>query len=258
MTVKMVDWYGVYDSEYYRAQVDNGESKTSLCNVCSGGNVSFYLKVPQEVRRCYFLDANAVNVLLELLSWGMLDGNRKRDIGEWFTIKQQVMALKLGLSENTISSKLQELERKWFIDVQKRGRRNYYRLNTMLNPFIVLSEEIHEYVQYLYAKKNYEAVMEIASPSLYFMSEIDRFQEAVTSVILSIVKDDDFYVPYMYRLLRDIRDNDGDDSSNVLYLPNYHSIVNDLRQDLLERIMHQFRLMTRDILPYYNTKSKPN
>ncbi|KPV58255.1 hypothetical protein QJ48_17390 [Paenibacillus sp. A3] len=96
--------------------------------------------------------------MLELVSWGMLD--RGREITEWFAINQQVMALHLGLSENTICSKLKELQKKQFIEVQRRGRRNFYRLNTKLNPYIVLSEAIHGFIRHVYTKSNYDVVLE--------------------------------------------------------------------------------------------------
>lgn len=232
---KMVDWHEIQGRRYHYTNIDVGNEKLSMTPT---SNISYYIKVPQEIRRCLFLDGNTVNVLLELVSWGMIDGQRKRNIEEWFAINQQLMALKTGLTENTVSTKIKELESKMFIEKAKRGRRNYYRLNTSLNPFVFLSEEIHDFVNYVYPKKNYEEVMEKFT-CLYNANDVDTFQEAVTVTTIQAVRDSDFYAPYIRRILADIRGNDLD--SEVDYLPNYHEIVIDLQQDLKERIMRRFR-----------------
>lgn len=234
--LKMVDWYTIQESKYLSTVVDYGDKKSIMT---PPSNVSYHIKVPQEIRRCLFLDGNTLNVLLELVSWGMFDGQRQRNIEEWFAINQQLMALKTGLTENTISSKIMELERKMFIEKHKRGKRNYYRLNISLNPFVFLSEEIHEFVNYVYPKKNFEAVMERVT-CLYNVNDVDTFQEAVTLATIQAVKDSDFYAPYIRRILKDIRGNDLD-STKPDYLPNYHEIVFDLQQELMERIMRRFR-----------------
>ncbi|NKI21474.1 hypothetical protein HFN20_09630 [Paenibacillus dendritiformis] len=233
---KIVDWHSIQERKYYSTLVDYGEEKSIMT---PPSNVTRYIKVPQEIRRCLFLDGNTVNVLLELVSWGMFDGQRQRNIEEWFAINQQLMALKTGLTENTVSSKIKELESKMFIEKRKRGRRNYYKLNTSLNPFVFLSEEIHDFLNYVYPKKNYETVMEKVT-CLYNANDVDTFQEAVTIATIQAVKDSDFYAPYIRRILIDIRGNDFD-STKPDYLPNYHEIVYDLQQELMERIMRRFR-----------------
>jgi predicted transcriptional regulator len=241
MEIKMVEWFLVPQTAFGRTLVGiNDDNRVMLSSWFSDTtNLGRYVRVPQEIRRCLFLDGNTVNVLLELVSWGMFDGQRQRNVNEWFAINQQVMALKTGLTENTISGKVKELENKMFIEKQRRGRRNYYKLNTSLNPFLVLSEVIHDFLNYIYPKRNYEAVMERAT-CLYNANDVDTFQEAVTIVTIQAVKDSDFYVPYIRRILKDIRSNDLD-STKPDYLPNYNEIVYDLQQDLMERIMRRFR-----------------
>lgn len=105
----MTDWNELHSGLFKNTCAEQLEEEVTYLHEV---NTTFYAKVPQEIRRCFFLDGNAVNVLLELVSWGMLDSGRKREVTEWFAINQQVMALYLGLSENTICSKLKELQKK--------------------------------------------------------------------------------------------------------------------------------------------------
>lgn len=207
-------------------------------------NTTFYAKVPQEIRRCFFLDGNAVNVLLELVSWGMLDRGRKRKITEWFAINQQVMALHLGLSENTVCTKLKELKKKDFIEVQRRGRRNFYRLCTTLNPYIVLSEAAHAFLRHVYTKSNYDAVLVQMDDWVRekYQDRQDLFREAVVTAVLPTIKSKDFYPSYVRRIQEDIR-NATPNELGMLSLVEYHSIVLDLCGELTEVIERQLRLL---------------
>jgi len=238
----MVDWFLVPQVAFGRTEVDiNDDSREMLSSWFSDTkNLGRYVKVPQEIRRCLFLDGNTVNVLLELVSWGMFDGQRQRNVKEWFAINQQVMALKTGLTENTISGKVKELESKMFIEKQRRGRRNYYKLNTSLNPFLILSEVIHDFLNYIYPKRNYEEIMDKHS-AIYHITDVDIFQEAVTIASLKAIKEPDFFTPFILRLIKDIRSNDGVDTSVHDYLPNYNTIANDVHEELMQRIMSKYR-----------------
>lgn len=54
----------------------------------------YFLKVPESVRRCYYLEPNEKQVLFELYSWADDDGKAKVTI--------DLMALKLGITEKTV------------------------------------------------------------------------------------------------------------------------------------------------------------
>ncbi|MBG9795008.1 hypothetical protein ABD76_22080 [Paenibacillus dendritiformis] len=246
MDMKLTNWEELQSSLFRSTCAEQtGEEPTHLYEV----NTTFYAKVPQEIRRCFFLDGNAVNVLLELVSWGMLDRGRKRQITEWFAVNQQVMALHLGLSENTVCSKLKELQKKDFIEVQRRGRRNSYRLNTTLNPYVVLSEAVHAFLKHVYTKSNYDAVLEQMEDrdKVKYKDKQDLFREAVVTVVLPTVKNKDFYQPYVSRIQADIR-NATTNESGMLSLVEYHGIVLDLCRELSEKIERQLRVLNGDVL----------
>ncbi|OXM87396.1 BlaI/MecI/CopY family transcriptional regulator [Paenibacillus rigui] len=241
MDLQLTHWEELQSSLFRSASAEQtDEEPTELHAV----NTTFYAKVPQEIRRCFFLDGNAVNVLLELVSWGMLDRGRKRKITEWFAINQQVMALHLGLSENTVCTKLKELQKKDFIEVQRRGRRNFYRLNTTLNPYIVLSEALHGFIRHVYTKSNYDVVLEQMDDldKEVYRDKQDLFREAVVSAVLPTINDKDFYQPYVRRIQEDIR-HAAVNEIGMLSLVNYHSIVVDLCTELSEKIERQARLL---------------
>ncbi|MNI26721.1 hypothetical protein D3C73_804320 [compost metagenome] len=174
----------------------------------------------------------------------MLDKGRKRLITEWFAIHQQVMALHLGLIENTVCSKLKELQKKGFIEVQRRGRRNYYRLSTTLNPYVVLSEVIHTFIKQAYPKSNYGMIVEHMTDEEKenYKDKQDALQEAVVTCVLPMVKDKDFYSPYIGRIVEDIR-NGAVKESGMRLLTEYQSIVDDLWEQLNEKVERQFRTL---------------
>lgn len=240
MKLKLTDWHELQSGMFKNTCAEQPEEATCLHEV----NTTFYAKVPQEIRRCFFLDGNAVNVLLELVSWGMMDRGRKREITEWFAINQQVMALHLGLSENTVCAKLKELQMKQFIEVQRRGRRNFYRLNTMLNPYIVLSEVIHGFIRHVYTKSNYDVVLEQMDDlnKEVYRDKQDLFREAVVTAVLPTIKDKDFYQPYVRRIQEDIRQAETNETE-MLSLVKYHSIVLDLCTELSKKIERQAQLL---------------
>ncbi|MDN8588367.1 hypothetical protein B2I21_30440 [Chryseobacterium mucoviscidosis] len=153
MDMPLTNWEELQSRMFRNACAEQpDEEPTELYAV----NTAFYAKVPQEIRLCFFLKGNAVNVLLELVSWGILDRGIKRKIAEWFVINQQVMALHLGLSRIPSAPRL---KKKDFIEVQRRGRRNFYRLCTMLNPCMVLSEAAHAFLKHVYNESNYDVVL---------------------------------------------------------------------------------------------------
>ncbi|WP_310829412.1 BlaI/MecI/CopY family transcriptional regulator [Paenibacillus pedocola] len=242
MDMKLTNWEELQSGLFRNtcAEQPDGEEATMLHEA----NTTFYAKVPQEIRRCFFLDGNAVNVLLELVSWGMLDRGRKRGITEWYAINQQVMALHLGLSENTVCSKLKELQKKQFIEVQRRGRRNFYRLNTALNPYLVLSEAIHGFIRHVYTKSNYDVVLEQMEDleKEVYRDKQDLFREAVVTAVLPTIKHKDFYESYAKRIQQDIR-NAATNEMGMLSLVNYHSIILDLCTELSNKIERQAQLL---------------
>lgn len=113
------------------------------------------------------------------MSWGKIDKGWKREITEWFAINQQVMSLYLGLSENTVCSKLKDLQKKRFIEIQRRGTE--YRLSTLLNPYLILSEAIHGFIRHVYTNSNYDMVLEQMEQldKEVYRDKQDLFREAV-------------------------------------------------------------------------------
>ncbi|MFC7561449.1 BlaI/MecI/CopY family transcriptional regulator [Paenibacillus farraposensis] len=241
MEMKLTDWNELHSGLFKNTCAEQLEEEVTYLHEV---DTTFYAKVPQEIRRCFFLDGNAVNVLLELVSWRMLDSGRKREVTEWFAINQQVMALYLGLSENTICSKLKELQKKQFIEVQRRGRRNFYRLNTTLNPYLVLSEALHAFLRHVYSKSNYDVVLEQMEDldKEAYREKQDLFREVVAMAVLPTIRNKDFYQPYARRIQEDIR-NAAVDETGMLSLVNYHSIILGLCTELSDKIERRVRLL---------------
>ncbi|WP_405168934.1 hypothetical protein [Paenibacillus sp. FSL H3-0286] len=114
-------------------------------------NSSYYVNVPQVLRRCVYLDSDEINILIELFSWMDGEGVAK--------VEQSLISLKTGIPLRTVKEKMtgkgNSLKSKRFIEVAKRNRSNVYIVQKLdFNPYIILSEMAHGFVEYYYYKGN--------------------------------------------------------------------------------------------------------
>ncbi len=121
-----------------------------LCTIQSV-NGTYYVNLPQVIRRCYFLDSDEINLLTELFSWMDENGTVQ--------VEQGLLSLKTGIKLRTVKTKLtgdnDSLKSKGFITVHKKKRNNVYTISKLeFNPYIILSEMAHSYVESHYYKNS--------------------------------------------------------------------------------------------------------
>lgn len=166
-------------------------------------NKGYFLKVPDSVRRCYYLEPNEKQVLFELYSWADDDGKAKVTI--------DLMALKLGITEKTVRQTVKSLDKKDFISIKKEGRANVYIMSTLKhNPYLVLSEFIHQFIMSYYYKKNIQTnlrewVEEVGEQG------VRKLREAIANNLSKVVKQPEVYQPFIDRLK-----NNPDDYFNII------------------------------------------
>ncbi len=170
---------------------ERGDSHTVITRSSIVPNLGKYLTLPENVKRCYYLDANEKLVLFELYSWAKEDGKCQ--------IAMDLVSLKLGISERTVRTCVKELAVKKFIQVSKQGRSNIYRFdNLMDNPYLVLSEFIHEFISDFYYKgglrQDEEWVKAVGDEGFRL------WREAVVDTLAKEAKKKTFYEPYLQRL----------------------------------------------------------
>lgn len=150
-----------------------------------------YLIIPENVKRCYYLDANEKLVLFELYSWAKEDGKCQ--------VAMDLVSLKLGISERTVRTCVKELVKKKFVQVSKQGRANIYTFDALKdNPYLVLSEFIHEFIQNYYYKaglRQYEEWVKTVGDDGFRL-----WREAVVDTLAKEAKKEEFYKPYLLRL----------------------------------------------------------
>ncbi len=117
----------------------------SMIKKSSLPNQGMFLTIHENIKRCYYLDANEKLVLFELYSWSSQDGNCK--------LTMDLISMKLGLSEKTVRTKIKSLKEKKFVTVKKERKSNKYIFNNLKeNPYLILSEVIHTFIEDYYYK----------------------------------------------------------------------------------------------------------
>lgn len=175
------------------------DGRTVLTRYSISPNQGFYLTVPENVKRCYYLDANEKMVLFELYSWAKDNGECK--------VAMDLVSLKLGITEKTVRTCIKELARKKFVQVSKQGRSNVYTFDDLKNnPYLVLSEFIHEFIKDYYYKsglhQDQEWVKQMGNEGLRL------WREAVVDNLAKVVKKKDFYEPCLQKLSETPDDDD--------------------------------------------------
>jgi len=191
----------------------DGHTVLARCSIAP--NLEHYLTIPESVKRCYYLDANEKLVLFELYSWAKEDGKCK--------IAMDLVSLKLGITEKTVRKCIKELARKKFVQVSKQGRSNNYTFDDLKNnPYLVLSEFIHEFIKDYYYKsglrQDQEWVTTVGNEGLRL------WREAIVDTLAKEAKKEGFYKPYMLRLMESPDD--------------YENIAASFTNELLE-LVHQ-------------------
>lgn len=169
-------------------------------------NLEKYLTLPENVKRCYYLDANEKLVLFELYSWAKEDGRCQ--------VAMDLVSLKLGISERTVRTCVKELAEKKFVQVSKQGRSNIYKFDDLKNnPYLVLSEFIHEFIAEYYNKrslrKDVEWLQRVGDEGFRL------WRESVVDTLAKEAKKKTFYEPYLQRLTETPEDYENIHSSFV-------------------------------------------
>lgn len=121
------------------AELDMEQEKDSFV-MCLQGNNTYFLSVPQVLRRCFFLSVNEKAVLWELMSW--LD-----DTG-FSRVSLKTLSLYTGISEKTVSSMLNGLAKKGIIRRKHTSSTDMFMVcDLSKNPYILLSEGIHYWIK---------------------------------------------------------------------------------------------------------------
>ncbi|USG67356.1 BlaI/MecI/CopY family transcriptional regulator [Brevibacillus ruminantium] len=167
------------------------DGRTVIASSSIVPNLEKYLTVPESVKRCYYLDANEKLVLFELYSWAKDDGKCQ--------VAMDLVSLKLGISERTVRTCVKELVKKKFVQVSKQGRSNIYTFDALKdNPYLVLSEFVHEFIQNYYYKagllQDKEWVKAVGDEG------VRLWREAVVDTLAKEAKKEEFYKPYLLRL----------------------------------------------------------
>jgi ATP-dependent Clp protease adapter protein ClpS len=110
-----------------------------------------------------------------------------------------LVSLKLGITERTVRTCVKELAKKKFVQVSKQGRSNIYRFNNLKdNPYLVLSEFIHEFIATYYYKGSLrhdeEWVQRVGDEGFRL------WRESVVDTLAKEAKKETFYEPYLQRL----------------------------------------------------------
>lgn len=167
------------------------DGRTVIARDSIAQNRGKYLTIPESVKRCYYLDANEKLVLFELYSWAKEDGTCR--------IAMDLVSLKLGISERTVRTCVKKLAKKEFVHISKQGRSNSYKFDNLKNnPYLVLSEFIHELIANYYYKgslRHDEAwIQSVGEEGLCL------WREAVVDTLAKEAKKETFYEPYLQRL----------------------------------------------------------
>lgn len=168
-------------------------------------NSSYYVNVPQVLRRCFYLDSYEISILTELFSWMNGEGVTQ--------VEQSMISLKTGIPLRTVKEKMtgkeNSLKSKLFIEVAKRKRSNVYIVQKLdFNPYIILSEMAHGFVEYYYYKGNLRSLDwtgdEARGNSPQSLKWILEGEQSITSwrqhlakVFNGIVTDKDVYMKYV-------------------------------------------------------------
>jgi len=170
---------------------ERGDGRTVITRTSIVPNLGKFLTLPENVKRCCYLDANEKLVLFELYSWAKEDGTCK--------VSMDLVSLKLGISERTVRTCVKELAVKKFIQKSKQGRSNFYRCDNLKNnPYLVLSEFIHQFIDDYYYKRGLrqceEWVQRVGDEGFRL------WREAVVDTLAKEAKKETFYEPYLQRL----------------------------------------------------------
>ena len=191
--------------------LSDGRTVISRCSIVP--NQGKYLQIPENVKRCYYLEANEKLVLFELYSWAKEHGEVK--------VALDLVSLKLGISERTVRTCIKKLDEKKFVQVSKRGRANIYRFDNLKNnPYLVLSEVIHKIIEEYYYKSGLRQCEDFVQE--YGEDGIRLWREAVVDTLAKEAKKKDFYEPYLLRLTENADD--------------YENITNTFRDDLMKLV----------------------
>ncbi|WP_211748084.1 hypothetical protein [Paenibacillus sp. Marseille-Q4541] len=193
---------------------DRGDGHTVITRSSIVPNLEKFLTLPENVKRCYYLDANEKLVLFELYSWAKDDGKCQ--------VAMDLVSLKLGISERTVRTCVKKLTGKKFVQVSKQGRANIYKFDNLKdNPYLILSEVIHNIVAEYYYKsglRQYEDwIQEVGGEG------IRLWREAVIDTLAKEAKKETFYEPYVLRLTETP--------------DNYDTIVTEFSDELLRLIL---------------------
>lgn len=127
------------DDEGAFAELDVEQEKGSYVT-CRQANNTYFLSVPQVLRRCFFLSVNEKAVLWELMSW--LD-----DIG-YSRVSLKTLSLYTGISEKTVSKMLNGLVDKGIIRRRHTSSTDMFMVcDLSKNPYVLLSEGIHYWIK---------------------------------------------------------------------------------------------------------------
>ncbi|UKS26044.1 helix-turn-helix domain-containing protein [Paenibacillus sp. HWE-109] len=177
-------------------------------------NVDRYLTIPENVKRCYYLEANEKLVLFELYSWAKDDGKCQ--------IAMDLVSLKLGISERTVRTCVKKLAEKKFLQVSKQGRSNVYTFENLKdNPYLILSEFIHAFVKSHYYRSGLRQAEE------WIQSVGDEgcrvWREAVVDTLAKEAKKEKFYEPYVLKLKQ--------------FPDDYNNILSGFEDELLDFVL---------------------
>jgi hypothetical protein len=141
-------------------------------------HTGYYVKIPDVVRRCFFLSSSEKEVLYELISWvstaPLADGVCK--------VTESHIQINAGLSLATVKNCLASLARKEFISIRSDlDSRNVYRIHDgNKNPYLLLSEYLHYLIKTstkFWAENvfEYEQEVRISRGKKLFAQAVDRF-----------------------------------------------------------------------------------
>ncbi|KEQ25448.1 helix-turn-helix domain-containing protein [Paenibacillus tyrfis] len=113
--------------------------------VCSSPNNTYFLNVPQTLRRCLFLSTNEKAVLWELMSW------MNNDEG-CCQVPLKTLEMYTGLSYKTVGKMIQGLVKKGFIKKRHTFSADVYRIcDLSQNPYILASECVYDWYKKYHA-----------------------------------------------------------------------------------------------------------
>ncbi len=185
-----------------RNQYDYISAEGAVCEEAStagdieleGVHNTFFVIVPDVLRRCMFLSSSEKDILWELFSWA---GN---DEG-YCEVLQDIIATNCNMSVSTVKTALKSLLKKGFIIKRMASRRkNRYKIaNLSKNPYVLLSEMLYNIIQNNYKKfdENNDLLFNVEENF-----DLALYKKEIVETIRRFTHDEELYMPVIKILLK--------------------------------------------------------